>query len=228
MAGSAKQKLARGEVVTLINPDHPSPGIVEVIAGFGIDAVFIDCEHGTASLERVEDMVRAAHLAQVSAIVRTPSIEPWVMVRCLDRGADGVMVPRVDTEAIARQVVETVRYACVHDHAAKIILAQIESVMALENLDGILTVDEIDAFVIGPDDLSRSMGFPGQQGHPTVQKTVDETIARICEAGRVPGTVVTTDSVRAMVGKGVRLLYNHANTFLDAGAKQFLTAVAGA
>lgn len=76
MANLFKDKLKRGEVVVVVNPDHPSPSLTEFIGGLDFDGVFIDCEHGVASVERVQDMCRAARAAGVKSIVRPETNAP--------------------------------------------------------------------------------------------------------------------------------------------------------
>jgi 4-hydroxy-2-oxoheptanedioate aldolase len=77
MANLFKDKLKRGEVVVVVNPDHPSPSLTEFIGGLDFDGVFIDCEHGVASVERVQDMCRAARAAGVESIVRPETVRRY-------------------------------------------------------------------------------------------------------------------------------------------------------
>src|SRR5690606_20296765 len=144
-------------------------GLVEFLGSLGIDAIFIDCEHGSAGFEKVEDMARAARLTGAAAIVRPASQDSWLITRYLDRNIDGLIVPHVDTADQARALVETVRYARPRDHQDKIVIAQIESPQAVENLPELLAVDGIDVYFIGPGDLSATMGFVGQANHPEVE-----------------------------------------------------------
>src|SRR6476661_3715824 len=162
MGNKFKEKLLRDEVVVVVNPDHPSASLTEFVAGLGFDGVFIDCEHGMASIESVQEMCRAARAAGVQSIVRPENDAPHLITRYLDAGAGGVMVPHVDTAATARQIVATVRYARPNDFEDKVVIAMIESLTAIENLPDLLAVDGIDVFFMGPNDLSHSMGYPGQ------------------------------------------------------------------
>src|SRR2546421_1577124 len=134
MANKFKEKLKRDEVVVVLNPDHLSASLTEFVAGLGFDGVFIDCEHGMASIESVQEMCRAARAAGVQSIVRPENDAPFLITRYLDAGAGGVMVPHVDTAAAARQVVETVRYARPKDFSDKVIIAMVESLTAIANL----------------------------------------------------------------------------------------------
>ena len=202
MPNPFKQKLQRDEVVVVLNPDHPSASLTEFVAGLGVDGIFVDCEHGPASTETVQDMCRAARAAGIQSIVRPESDAPFLITRYLDAGAGGIMVPHIDTVEAARQVVETVRYARPKDHADRVVIVMVESVTAIQNLPDLLTVEGVDVFFIGPNDLSHSMGLPGQIHHPDVKAQVKETAARIRAAGKVPGTLVVRETAAEFVGAG--------------------------
>jgi 2-keto-3-deoxy-L-rhamnonate aldolase RhmA len=221
MANQFKEKLNRDEVVVVLNPDHPSPSLTEFVAGLGFDGVFIDCEHGMATIERVQEMCRAARAAGVQSVVRPECDAPFLITRYLDAGAGGVMVPHIETAAAARRVVETVRYARPKDHLDKVVIAMIESMTAIANLPEILSVDGVDVFFVGPNDLSHSMGYPAQMHHPEVKAMVKKVSAQIRAAGKVPGTLVIVDTAAEFAAAGCRYLYEHANSFIVAGAMDF-------
>ena len=151
MANPFKEKLRRDEVVVVLNPDHPSPSLTEFVATLGFDGVFIDCEHGMAGIERVQEMCRAARVVGVQSVVRPESDAPYLITRYLDAGAGGVMVPHIETPEAARSVVEAVRYARPKDYADKVIIAMLESVAAIDRLDDIVSVEGVDVFFIGPE-----------------------------------------------------------------------------
>jgi 2-keto-3-deoxy-L-rhamnonate aldolase RhmA len=221
MANQFKEKLKRDEVVVVLNPDHPSPSLTEFIAGLGFDGVFIDCEHGMATIERVQDMCRAARAAGVQSIVRPESDAPFLITRYLDAGAGGVMVPHIETAAAAQQVVETVRYARPKDHQDKVVIVMIESLTAIANLPQILSIDGVDVFFVGPNDLSHSMGYPAQIHHPKVKAMVKKASTQIREAGKIPGTLVIGETAVEFVTAGCRYLYEHANNLIETGALEF-------
>ena len=83
----AKEKLAAGKPISVVAPTYTSAGLVELLGRMGFDAVFIDCEHGPAGWEDVENMVRAAELADVTPIIRVQANDPSTITRALDRGA---------------------------------------------------------------------------------------------------------------------------------------------
>lgn len=225
MSRLIKDKMERGDVVTMINPDHPSPSLSEFIATLGFDAIFIDCEHGMATVERVQDMCRAARFAGAEPVVRPEANQPWFITRYFDAGAGGIMVPHIETAEHARELVATVRYARHSDHADKLVIALIESATALKNLPEILAVEGIDVFFVGPGDLSNSLGIPGQRHHPDVKRLVKEAGQTIRRAGRAAGTLVNRETAAEFVNAGFQLIYAHANNFAAEGAHQFKAAL---
>jgi 4-hydroxy-2-oxoheptanedioate aldolase len=221
MANPFKDKMKRGEVVVVVNPDHPSPSLTEFIGGLNFDGVFIDCEHGVASVERVQDMCRAARATGIQSIVRPETDASHLLARYLDAGAGGIIVPHVETAAAARQIVETVRYTRPKDHDEKVVVVMIESLTAIGNLPEMLNVEGVDVFFIGPNDLSHSMGHPAQPHRPEVKAEVKQAAAQIRAAGKIAGTLVVGDTAAEFVAAGCGFLYEHANNFLAAGAAEF-------
>jgi 4-hydroxy-2-oxoheptanedioate aldolase len=228
MGNPLKDKLRRDDVVLVLNPDHPSASLTEFVAGLGVDGVFIDCEHGFAGIERVQDMCRAARAVGVQSIVRPESDAPHLITRYLDAGAGGIMVPHIETAEAARRIIDTVRYARPKDHTDKIVVAMIESVTAIGNLPEMLDTEGVDVFFIGPNDLSHSMGFPAQMHHQDVKAEVKRAISVIRGAGRSAGTLVTRDTVNEFIAAGCRFLYEHANNFTLLGVSDFRRRIATA
>ena len=111
---------------------------------------------------------------------------------------------------------------------ASIVIVMIEDVIGIENLDEILNVDHVDVFFIPPGDLAQSLGHHGNPGHPEVQQVIDQTLARIIAAGRTAGAMVTTDTVGKYIEAGVRFFYTSFKDWIDAGARNYLEAVADA
>ncbi len=108
------------------------------------------------------------------------------------------------------------------DFESKLVIVMIESTQAVGNLDAILAVEGIDVFFVGPDDLSRSMGLPGQIPHPKVQGLLADIAKRVRAAGRMPGTLVTgRHSGLSKVERGYGFLYEHLNNFARAGARSY-------
>jgi len=247
-----KEKLRAGEPVYGVSVMIPSPQIVEMIGAAGFDWVLLDCEHGTLTLESVELMAMAAEACGITAIARPATRAPEHILQVLDRGVMGVQVPHVNTAEDARQVVAAVKYhplgnrglaagtrAAVYDshgtladyvkaaNEATLIAVQIEEQAALDHVDELLTVADIDVFFVGPSDLSQSMGHPGNPKAPAVAAAIDGAFRKMVAAGRTPGTPATAENVRELQGKGVRYLYTHLPRLLAGSAKAYLAAARG-
>lgn len=216
-----KQRLRSGQMVSLINADHACAGLVQFVGGLGLDAVMLDCEQGNPSFTDVEDMTRAARLAGLASIVRIPSTEPWTIERYVMRDIDGIVIPRLDTADQVRKAIADIRYASPRNFERHAIIVQVESVRAVEELDGFLDVPEVDCFFIGAVDLAKSMGYAGDYSQPRVMEVLDRTIERILSQGRSVGFLVKEDDLQAWQAKGVTMLYAHVNDFLRMGARQW-------
>jgi 4-hydroxy-2-oxoheptanedioate aldolase len=240
---AAKEKLAGERPISVIAPGYSSAGLVELVSHLGFDAVFIDCEHGTAGWDEVENMVRAAELAEATSIVRVQANDPSTITRALDRGAGGVQVPHVNTRADAEAAVRSAKFSPIghrgysggrsafgfrgesftdHCNQETMLVVMLEEVEAIENLDEILKVEQIDAYFIAPGDLSQSMGYPGQSEHPEVQKVIDDAVRRTRAAGRAPGVLSQPTTVERYLELGALFLYVALGSLLTPGAKQFL------
>jgi 4-hydroxy-2-oxoheptanedioate aldolase len=240
----AKAKLAAGRPATVAAPGYASAGLVELLGRMGFDAVFIDCEHGAPGWEDVENMVRAAELADVTPIVRVQSNDPSTITRTLDRGAGGVQVPHINTREQAEAAVRAAKFAPIghrgyaggraalgvkgnftsHANEETMVVAMLEEVEALRNLDAILNVEHIDAFFFAPGDLSQSMGYPGQPNHPEVQTAVDDAVRRTRAAGRAPGVLAAGGATaRRYLDLGALFIHISLASLLQPGVREFLT-----
>jgi 4-hydroxy-2-oxoheptanedioate aldolase len=242
----AKHKLAAGKPVSVVAPMYSAAGLVELLGRQGFDAVFIDCEHGPAGWEEVEHMVRAAELVNVTPIVRVQANDPPTITRALDRGAGGVQVPHVNARADAEAAVRAAKFAplghrgyaggraalgvqgnfTTHANAETMVVAMLEEVEALKNLDAILQVPHIDVFFIAPGDLAQSMGYPGEMGRPEVQAAVDDAVRRTRAAGRAPGVLATSGATaRRYLDLGALFIYVSLASLLQAGTRDFLAEI---
>ena len=203
-----KRALAEGKTVFGLLNSIPSPLLVEMIGYAGFDFVILDMEHVCVNPETLENMVRAAECAGVTPLVRVPSAAPDVILRALDCGAQGVVVPHVRTAADAAQAVAASRYAplgmrgisggrttgfgtidlatyLARANSEIMVVAMIEDCAGVDNLDAILSATGIDMVLEGAIDLSQSYGVPGQAQHPIVQEAI-ERIAAGCAARGIP------------------------------------------
>ncbi len=239
----AKEKLASGEVVTcLAGVDNPH--LVDFVGPIGVDAVWFEAEHGPVDFEAVGNLTRAADLWGITPIVRVSSADYSTIYRTLDMGAMGIVVPHVDTVEDARAVVDAAKYAPigrrgmfgprqsfgVSDYLQKanhqtMTIVLIEDIKSVNNLDEILAVDHIDVYHVAPSDLAQSMGHIGDDDNPEVQRTIDESIAKIIAAGKTAGTTVGAHNVARFRDQGVKFFYTSINGWITSGANEFKKAL---
>jgi 4-hydroxy-2-oxoheptanedioate aldolase len=247
-----KEKLEAGEPVFGVSVMIPSPQIVEMVGAAGFDWVLLDCEHGTLTLESVELMAMAAEACGITAIARPATRSAEHILQVLDRGGMGVQVPHVNTATDAREVIAAVKYhpagrrglaagtrAAAYDshgtladyvkaaNDATLIAIQLEEQAAIDNIDALLQVDDIDVFFIGPSDLSQSMGHPGNPNAPPVAAAIEASFRKIVAAGRTPGTPAAAENVRETVERGVRYIYTHLPRLLSGSARTYLKNARG-
>ena len=242
-----KQRLAAGQVATILAGTN-DPDLIDQLGPVGADGIWLEGEHGGVDYADLGNLTRACDLWGMTSVVRVMDNDYATIYRTLDRGAQGIVVPHVNTRAEAQAVVEAGKFAPVgkrgmftsrqgfgvgdylktaNDQSLLIVL--IEDIAAVRNLDEILAVDHIDVFFVAPSDLAASMGQIGNPGHPEVQRTIDAAIARIVGAGRTAGTLVTAASVERYARLGVRCIMASFFPWIQAGAKDLMDrAAAGA
>lgn len=225
IGGRLRERLSRGEAVTMVNPNHVSPSLVARLCEAGADTVFLDCEHGSWGWEEVRTACLAARAGGQGAIVRPRSHDRSLLIRYLNCGADGLMAPMVSTPAQASAVVDAVRYAYPETFGERLVVTMVETVEAIANIEAIAAVEGIDAMFVGPADLSQSMGYSpylkrGEKRPAPVIEAVENAISRICAAGRIAGTLVTGSDLGYWRAAGAQLLYLHAEPFLVDGLEQ--------
>ena len=188
-----------------------SPELPRILKAAGFDWTFIDTEHGNFDLETVQDICRVSSLVGLCAVVRVADLQYHLVARALDNGADGIVFPRVEVARVAgarRQLdkvpaggirgfglttmavnYETMSLAQIAAHLNDnvMVVLQIETVRAFEMREELLAVPGVDVVMIGPADLSISLGVPGEFQHPKLIETV-EAIKDTCNRrGVVPG-----------------------------------------
>jgi 4-hydroxy-2-oxoheptanedioate aldolase len=241
-----KRKLERGEVATVAS-GLMTPDLVDMLGPMGFDGVWIETEHGPIDFADVPDLTRAADLWGMTSVVRVNQNVPGVIYRTFDVGAQGVVVPHVNSAAEARSVVDAGKFAPVgargmyisrqgygvsdfltHANDETLLVVLIEDIVAVDNLSEILKVDHIDVFFVAPGDLAQSMGLIGQIGNPRVQETIDGALAQIVAAGRTAGALVSDASVESYLEKGARFLMVGWQAWVASGSRAFLDSVATA
>lgn len=193
-----RAKLRSGKRVYATCVVAASPLWPKTLAAAGAEFVFIDSEHTPADRETLAWMCRGYAAAGLPPVVRVPSPDPYEAAKVLDGGASGFIAPYVETAEEALRITEVARYrplkgdrvqqAAVDEsslepelrdylaarNADTILIANIESVPAIDNLSDILSAGDLDSVLIGPHDLSCSLGIPEQYDHPRFDEAVRE------------------------------------------------------
>lgn len=182
--------------------------VADTMAAGPWDAITIDMQHGMGDFETVVHALRAISMTEVTPMVRVPWLEPGIIQRVLDAGSYGVICPMINTRVQCEAFVSACRYAPrgtrsfgpvraslyggadywrhANDHV--LALAMIETKEAMDNLDEILDVKELDGIYIGPADLSLSFGVDVEPsaglGNPRIEALVEIIRARVSAAGK--------------------------------------------
>jgi 4-hydroxy-2-oxoheptanedioate aldolase len=221
--------------------------LVEVMAIAGFGHVMIDAEHGNMGVRETESLVRAAEAAGISSTVRVSANQEDVILRHLDTGVQGIVIPGVTTADDARHAVQasfyhpigrrglagtraagfgltgTLAEYTVQANEQMLVIGLLEDVRALDHLTEILAVEGLGAISIGPADLSQSMGRPGERNHPEVREAIDEIVRRAVEAGMPVGlNSPTGEDAAAAYKQGVRMFSVSPWALLAGAARGYL------
>jgi len=216
----AKAKLLRGEpIFGCAALGAPYPELAHAYAAAGFDFMLIENEHWPMTLESDQLLVRAGRAANLTVITRVPDAQYHLVARTLDTGAEGIVVPRVESPECAAEVVSWARFppqgrrgcgpgpllydyetvplpqALEHWNRNTLVVIQAESTTAVERIDELAATPGLDAIMIGPADLSISLGIPGQTDHPDFERAV-ERVAQACAARGIASGMFVGDPER--------------------------------
>ncbi|KMO87141.1 aldolase [Megasphaera cerevisiae DSM 20462] len=209
-----KERLKNGEKLfgPFLNMNYPA--VVEIAGLAGFDFVIIDNEHGEIPLEATVDLIRAAKLAQIPAIVRVYEGNPELVDKALDLGADGVQIPNIGSKEAAEIAVQAAKFAPMGNRGCNrfvragkygsiskenffgrandktAVVLQVEGQDGVQALPDILTVKGVDVLFVGPYDLSASLGIPGQVDHPKVIEQMEHIMEQAAKVGVAIGFFV--------------------------------------
>jgi 2-keto-3-deoxy-L-rhamnonate aldolase RhmA len=186
-----------------------SSTVTEIMARCGFDWLVIDLEHSATTLAQAQEMLRVIDLTGCTPLVRVSANDPTLIKRVMDAGAHGVIVPMVNTVQEARAAVSAVRYPPTGTRGVglwraqgyglsfaeyqewlereSVVVVQIEHIRAVENIEEILAVPGVDAFLVGPYDLSGSLGVPGELEHPDVVGALAQVESVARKTGKTAG-----------------------------------------
>jgi 2-keto-3-deoxy-L-rhamnonate aldolase RhmA len=214
-----------------------SPEVAKILAAAGFHWAFIDTEHGGFDLETVQDICRTSVMVGLSPIVRVADMQYPLVARALDCGAQGVIFPRVESAELLARAVSWTKFPPVgvrgyglaatqtdyekvtmpqvieHMNANVMVVMQIESQLAIDRREELLSVPGIDAVMVGPADLSISLGVPGNFEHPKMVAAIESIIETCVRLGVTPGMQTRTATLaRFWKARGMRFLGSNNDT----------------
>jgi 4-hydroxy-2-oxoheptanedioate aldolase len=215
---SVRARLSTGEQLLGTFVQLRDPAACELAARCGLDVLVIEAEHSGLGVETIQQLVAATHATAARALVRIAGNDPVLIAAALDAGADGVIVPRVNTAAEARDAVDAARYppvghrglgpsratgygADIFGYLGRandelLVAIQIETREALERLDELLGVPGVDLFFVGPGDLAVSLGIE-DPASPELRGAIESVLAGGREAGRLAGVFAASPGIAA-------------------------------
>ncbi|HAP09183.1 MAG TPA: 2,4-dihydroxyhept-2-ene-1,7-dioic acid aldolase [Planctomycetaceae bacterium] len=240
-----RRKLLAGQTLHGTMLTLPSASVAEILADAGFDWLFIDCEHGPVEVRDIQQILQAVG-HRIACIVRIPECSEGTIKRVLDAGAQGIIVPQVNSAATAREVVRCARYAPLggrgvgigraQGYGARfsqyvqeandevIVVVQAEHRDAVAGIEEIVAVPGIDCILLGPYDLSASFNRMGQIHDREVVEAIEKVLACCRHRGLPTGYFgVTADAVLEYQKRGCSLLVTGVDvTFLaSASARMF-------
>ena len=224
----------------------PSPEIVEIAVDAGFDWLFLDMEHGLLDPAAVQRMIQTA-AGRVPCMVRVSAHDAVAIGKALDTGADGLIFPHVNSAAEAQACVRAALYppdgarsvgiaraqgygarlaeAVAGENGRVALIAQIEHIRAVRNIEKILEVSGLAAVFIGPYDLSASLGIPGRVQDPSVQEAIGQVRTAAFKFGIPAGLFAGgSEAARAALGRGFEFVCVSTDTLLFADAARRMVA----
>lgn len=207
-----KRKLRSRERLFAGWVSYAHPSITETFARAGFDFIAIDMEHSTISIEQAQRIIASSQSEGVPCLPRPVSHSNDYFKPLLESGADGLLVQMVNTPSEVEAIISHLKYPPIGNRSYGVnrahaygfdfddyiknwndtssFIIQVESITAVNNINELLEFDEIDGVMIGPYDISGSLGVPGQTNHPDVIKASREVIQACEKFGKSCGTQV--------------------------------------
>jgi 2-keto-3-deoxy-L-rhamnonate aldolase RhmA len=208
-----KTRLKNGEsVIGTMVTIFDNPDIVKMLKVSGFDYFIVDCEHGSMDYSKVAGLFGMARAIGLPGLVRIPEVKREVVLKYMEAGAAGILLPNTETVEQAKALVDYSKYAPMGNRGVSllrahsdyekvdsavefmkrsneetILMVQIESPIGVENIGDLLDIEGIDAAFIGPNDLSQSMGIMGQLEHPMFVGALEKVISAAKERNKFAG-----------------------------------------
>lgn len=246
MSNTFRAKLRSGKKLLGTMVTLPTAATAEILADLGFDWLFVDGEHGPLETAEILGILQAVG-NRAACIVRVPSADEVSIKKVLDLGAAGVIAPQVNTAEQAADVARYARYAPIgsrgvglaraHGYGMRFqeyvesaneqvaVIVQAEHIQAVENIESIVEVEGVDAVLLGPYDLSASLGKMGRIDDSEVTGAIDR-VMQACRAANMPLGIfgVTADAVRPYIENGCTLIVAGVDTLLLGNAAKALLA----
>ena len=226
-----KERLKAGEKVfgTMVRIER-NPAFCIIAKEAGLDFILFDCEHAAYNLETLHDLFMMSNAIGLTALLRVPQLDKESISRSLDAGAKGCMIPMSETEEQAKEIVHWSKYTPIGDRGygsgigasyyktglgtveameqindTVLTIAQIETAQAIDNVEKIAAMEGIDALIVGPNDLSISLGIPGKVTDEKEIAAIRKTADACRKYGKAFG-IHGPDSLQNMFAKDINLV----------------------
>ena len=250
----AKARLKSGGTVVGPYVRHADAGLAEILCYLGFDFLLFDGEHAPIGPRECENLARVCELTGVTSIARVPSNQPWMIGTTLDTGIQGIQVPMVNSAAEAEAAIRAAKYSPVgsrglagaraanygmkqpfsfpahirNSNEESLVVLQVETQAAIDNLPEIVQVPGSDVIFIGPTDLSLSLGHPGDFRHPEVQAAFEKISGIVNDSGIALGVLANTvESSLEWRARGARYILTVFEALMAPVIRSYIQTVRG-
>ncbi|MAW66889.1 MAG: aldolase [Chloroflexi bacterium] len=243
-----KEKLRSGKNVVGLFQNVINPNITEIMGLLGFDFVIVDGEHTTFNPNLAEEHFRAAELRNISSVTRIGQNDQQVIQKFLDAGSQGVLMPLINNKSDALEVVDSVKYPPIgkrglasgrgssygipqsvkehvdHSNKETLVAIQIETTEAMENVEEISSIEEVDVLFFGPSDISSSFGIHGQINDPKVRDTISSLSKIAIGNGKSCGTIARdANDFKFYKEAGFQWFCSGVTNMMQTGMKEYLS-----
>ena len=243
-----KEKLRSGKNVVGLFQNVINPNITEIMGLLGFDFVIVDGEHTTFNPNLAEEHFRAAELRNISSVTRIGQNDQQVIQKFLDAGSEGVLMPLINNKSDALEVVDSVKYPPIgkrglasgrgssygipqsvkehvdHSNKETLVAIQIETTEAMENVEEISSIEEVDVLFFGPSDISSSFGIHGQINDPKVRDTISSLSKIAIGNGKSCGTIARdANDFKFYKEAGFQWFCSGVTNMMQTGMKEYLS-----
>ncbi len=218
---SFKAFLMQQPLTWAVNVGGSSIDAIDMMAAAGVRCIFIDCERTAIHIESIRPMVLAAKSHGMFTMLRSENQQAETLIRYLDRGIDAIVVPHTETVEELKMIADVVDYVSKGIKDKFMTIAQIESVNAVHHIQSLASSTEVDSFLIGPNDLSHSMGFQGDLKPAALWQAIDQVIQELESHQRIWGIPGLPENQQKFTQQGARYLYCTLSQIIQQGFKSF-------